>query len=197
MALTLSVAQAQTSWKGTSSTSWATAANWTAGVPTASLDAIVGDANFTGANQPNISATAVCKSLTLGTGTKASTLTISRQLTVSGNITIGTNGKISHTASRTSRPIILTGNWTNSGSYIGSSTSSSVTFSGAAQVIGGSMATGFRILNISVGSTTTLGSNISVTNALAVSGTLDPGAGSGFVLSGAGTLSVANGGKIL
>ena len=97
MALTLSVVQAQTSWKGTSSTSWSTAANWTAGVPTASLDAIVGDANFTGANQPSITGTAVCKSLTLGTATKASTLTISRQLTVSGNITISTNGKIRFT----------------------------------------------------------------------------------------------------
>jgi len=196
MLITTSVL-AQTSWKGTSSTAWATAANWSAGVPTASLDAVIGDTNFTGANQPNISSTAVCKSLTLGTGTKASTLTVSQPLTVSGNITIGPNGKISHTASRTSRPIILTGNWTNSGSYAGSSGSSSVTFSGTTQFIGGSTPTGFRILNIGVGSTTTLGSNVSATNALSVSGTLDPGTGSGFSVSGAGTLSVASGGYLL
>ena len=125
----VTVAQAQTtSWKGTSSTSWGTAANWTAGVPTASLDAIVGDTNFTGANQPAISAISVCRSLTLGTGATISTVTISRKLTVSGNVTIGSNGKISHTASKTSYPIILTGNWTNSGAYVGSSANSSVTF---------------------------------------------------------------------
>ena len=40
--------------------------NWTAGVPTSAVDAIIGDANFTGINQPTISATATCKSLTIG-----------------------------------------------------------------------------------------------------------------------------------
>ena len=35
-------ALAQTSWKGTTSTSWSTAANWTAGIPTSALDAIIG-----------------------------------------------------------------------------------------------------------------------------------------------------------
>jgi hypothetical protein len=72
-----------------------------------------------------------------------------------------------------------------------------VTFSGTSQLIGGSTATGFRSLTISAGSTTTLASNISVTNSLSISGTLDPGAGSGFVVSGAGTMSVASGGQLL
>ncbi len=193
----LGSASAQTSWKGTSSTAWSTAANWTAGVPTAGIDAIIGDVNFTGTNQPNISSTAVCRSLTLGAGTLASILTISTSFTVSGNITIGANGRISHTSTSSSRVISLSGNWTNSGVYAGSSSSSAVTLSGTTQIIGGSTATGFRRLNINAGSITTLGSNISVTNTLSVSGTLDPGAGAGLVVSGAGTLSVASGGKIL
>jgi len=45
-----------TSWRGTTSTDWSGAANWTAGVPTSAVDAIIGDVNFTGANQPSITA---------------------------------------------------------------------------------------------------------------------------------------------
>ncbi|MCX6927138.1 MAG: hypothetical protein NT154_28620 [Verrucomicrobia bacterium] len=115
---------AQTSGKGTSSTAWGTAANWTAGVPTASVDAIIGDANFTGTFQPRLtSGSGLCRSLTLGTGTKASTLTVSRSLTVSGSITIGSFGTLSHTATSTSRLISLSGNWVNSGTYTTSSSS--------------------------------------------------------------------------
>src|SRR6266545_2812268 len=83
-----------TSWKGTSNTDWNRAANWTAGVPTASVDAIIGDANFTGANQPDLSASSVCKSLTIGTGSIVSTLKADKSLTVSGNVTIGAGSAI-------------------------------------------------------------------------------------------------------
>ena len=195
----LSVAEAQsTAWKGTSSSSWNTAANWTAGVPTASLDAVIGDANFTGANQPAISANAACHSLTLGTGTNAFTLTIARQtLTVSGNLTIGTNGTLTHTATKA---ITLTGNWTNSGTYAGNakgSKYSSVIFAGTSQFVGGSRATAFQNLTINSGSTVTFATNISVAHALSVSGTTDPGAGSGFVISGGGTMTVNSGGTLL
>src|SRR6185369_13283716 len=85
---------AQTSWKGTAGTSWKDAANWTAGIPTSSVDAIIGDANFTGSFQPSITGSAACKSLTLG-GAHVATLTLTRTLTVSGNITINANGAIS------------------------------------------------------------------------------------------------------
>jgi hypothetical protein len=189
---------ASTSWKGTTSTAWATSANWTNGVvPTASVDAIIGDDNFTGANQPSLTAsgtTGTCKSLTLG-GTKASTLTVSRSLTVSGNITINANGTLLHTATSTSRVIGLTGIWSNSGTYTGSGSSATVTFRGTTQSITGT--TAFRRLTLNAGSVTTLSSNISVSSAVAVNGTLDPGSGSGFIVSGTGTLSVANGGKLL
>ena len=43
---------AQTSWVGNVSSTWKTASNWTNGVPTSTIDAIIGDANFTGAFQP-------------------------------------------------------------------------------------------------------------------------------------------------
>src|SRR6478752_220618 len=107
-----------TSWKGTTSTSWTTSSNWTAGVPTATVDVIIGDANFTGANQPKLSSrNSYCKSLTIGTSSKVSVLTMdtkNRNLTVSGDITIGANGTIQHT--NNSR-LTLTGVWSNSGSY--------------------------------------------------------------------------------
>jgi hypothetical protein len=194
------IANAQTSWKGTTSSSWATSANWTAGVPTASMDAVIGDANFTGTYQPSLTASGTsgaCRSLTLGAGSKACTLTVSRSLMVSGNLTIGVNGRLAHTSTSRSRVISLTGNWTNSGAYAGSSSSSSVTFSGVTQTIAGSVTTGFRRLNIGASSTTALAGNVNLTNALAVSGTLDPGPGAGFVVYGPGTLSVGNGGKLL
>jgi fibronectin-binding autotransporter adhesin len=199
LALTTALAQT-TSWKGTSSTSWSTSANWTAGVPSSSVDAIIGDANFTGANQPSLTASGTsgaCRSLLLGDGLKASALTVSRSLTVFGDITLGANGTISHTSSSSSRVINLRGNWTNSGVYAGSGTSSTVTFGGTSQFIGGSTPTAFRRLTINAGSVTTLGSHISVTYTLSISGTLDPGIGSGAIVSGAGALSVASGGKIL
>lgn len=192
------LALAQTSWKGTSSTAWGTAANWTAGVPTASVDAIIGDANFTGANAPTITKAAACKSLTLGTGTKASTLTVSRgALTISGNLTIGPNGTLNHTWTKA---ITFTGNWTNSGVYSGYSTqnkSSPVVFAGSAQVVGGTAATTFQALTLNAGSTTTLAANLTVNKKLIINGTLDPGEGAGFIVSGAGTFTVGSGGKLL
>ena len=185
-------AHAQTSWKGTSSTSWSTAANWTAGVPTAALDAIIGDTNFTGANQPALTTTSVCKSLTIGAGTKASTLTVGQTLTVSGNVTIGTNGTIAHSASKT---ISLTGNWSNSGSYVASGKNSQVTFAGVTQSTIGT--TAFKLLTVNAGSTVTLNAAISVTKTFSVSGTVNPNESPTFLVSGAGLLAVSAGGKIL
>ena len=162
----------QTSWKGTVSTSWKEAANWTAGMPTSSMDAIIGDANFTGSFQPSITGSAACKSLTLG-GAHAATLTMTRTLTVPGNITINSNGTISQ--GKTS--ITLSGNWSNSGSYSATSTSSNVIFAGTSQTLGGSAVTTFRKLTVNAGSTLTLNSNVTVSGSsslLTVKGTLNP-----------------------
>src|SRR6266700_8287154 len=118
-----------TSWKGTASTEWKNASNWTAGIPTAATDAIIGDANFTGANQPSINANATCKSLTLATN-KASTLSVTRALTVGGDITIGANGMISHNGAKA---ITVRGNWNNFGTYVANQNHATVIFSGISQ----------------------------------------------------------------
>ena len=183
-------ASAQTSWKGTSSTQWSDAGNWTAGVPTATLDAIIGDASFTGANQPAVSSASSCKSLTIGTGAKASTLSISKNLTVSGAVVIGANGTISHTSGN----LALTGSWTNSGAYNSSGNRATVVFSGRNQDLVGT--TSFRKLTINTGSITTLRANISVARTMTVSGTFDPGDASSSTVSGTGSLTVNSGGVL-
>src|SRR6266540_1467025 len=182
-----------TSWKGTSNTDWNRAANWTAGVPTASVDAIIGDASFTGNNQPDLSASSVCKSLTIGTGTKVSTLKVDKALTVNGNITMGPNGTINHTAATI---IGLKGNWSNGGKYTAGNNKANVAFSGTTQSLTGAT-NSFRILTINAGSTTALGGNVVVVSQLTVSGTLDPGESPSFTISGAGKLTVNAGGKLL
>ena len=184
-------ARAQTSWTGALNTDWNRAGNWTAGVPTATLDAIIGDANFTGASQPTITAKSSCKSLTLGTGVKASTLTVNHALSVSGDITIGANGTLNHS---TSQAITLRGNWNNTGSYVVNQNHATVSFSGTTQTLSG--VTTFRRLNINAGSTTTLNANISVSNQLQVSGTVDPGDSPTFAVSGNAKLVVKAGGTL-
>lgn len=180
----------QTSWKGTTSTVWATASNWTAGVPSSTVDAIIGDANFTGSFQPSLtSGSPVCKSLTLGTGTKASTLTIGRNLSVYGSVTIGANGTIVHSSSRI---ISLKGNWVNSGVYNALISTAGVTFSGTAQSITGN--TTFRTLTVNSGSVVTLSNSIVVNTRLSVSGTFDPT--ETYSVTGTGALAVNAAGTI-
>lgn len=181
---------AQTSWKGTSSTSWSNASNWTNGIPSSSTAVTIGDASFTGTFQPKISKTAKCKSLTIGAGTKTSTLTVNRSLTVSGTITIGSNGTITHSG----YTISLTGNWVSTGTYNATGSSVTVIFAGASQSISG--ATTFRKLTINSGSTTTLSSNAAVSKAFSVSGIFDPSTylltltGSSFSVNASATIMV-------
>jgi hypothetical protein len=181
----------QTSWIGVTSTNWNTATNWTSGVPSATVDVIIGDANFTGGFQPKLTATSVCKSLTIGSGAILSTLTIAKNITVSGNITIGANGTILHNVANTT--ITLKGNWTKTGTYTASLTTNQITFSGTAQILTG--ATTFKKLTVNFGSTLTLASNIIVNTSLSISGTLNPT--SAYIVSGIGTLTVNSGGVIL
>ena len=182
-----------TSWKGTTSTSWGTSANWTAGVPSATDDAIIGDASFTGSFQPTLSSTkSYCKSLTIGTGAVVSALSMSstnRSLTVSGNITIGTNGSILQSARCN---LSLTGNWINSGIYTASNSRSIVIFSGTAQSLTG--VTTFRGLTVNAGSTVTLSNNISVVSSFTVSGTFNPVT---YIVTLTGSTFLANYGGIV
>jgi hypothetical protein len=178
----------QTSWKGTVSTAWGTASNWTNGVPTATVDAIIGDASFTGTFQPTISATASCKALTLLTSAKNPLLTVSRSLTVAGTLTLNTGCTISH------QGVTLTvkGDWINNGTYTTTSTSSKANFAGTTQSIGGSVATTFRRLTIGAGATVTLNIATSITVSTAVNGTFIPAENATpYLVSGAGSLTVS------
>jgi len=179
-----------TSWIGITSANWNVASNWTAGVPVSTVDAIIGDANFTGTFQPVLNANAACKSLTIGNAAIVSSLTCSRNITVSGNILIGSNGTISHNTAN--RVITLKGNWTNSGTYSATVSSAQVTFSGTAQTIIG--ATTFKKLLVNAGSTLTLADNINVNTDLTVNGSVDPTAL--YTVSGTGALIVNSGGTI-
>lgn len=165
----LPLAAQTTSWMGVTSTDWSISSNWTNGVPTASIDAIIGDANFTGANQPDLTNSSYCKSLTIGNGSKVSSLYSDKALMVSEDIIIGANGTITSF----NNTISLMGNWYNSGTYNPTHNNSRVSFTGTTQSITG--ATTFKVLNINTGSTTTLTSNINVTKSFLVSGTFNPG----------------------
>ncbi|PUZ22824.1 hypothetical protein DCC81_20595 [Chitinophaga parva] len=183
---------AQTSWKGIVSSSWSNSANWTAGVPNSNVDAIIGDAAFTGIYYPVISSSASCGSLTVGAGMNA-VLTVSKSLTVAGDLVIGAGSTISQ------RVVTLTvkGNWTNNGSYSTSSANSRVIFAGATQAIEGSAVTAFRKLTIGVGSTTTQNVNMTVSGSFTVNGTFIPADNATPVeVSGTATTSVAAGGVL-
>ena len=69
-----------TAWTGGTSRAWNTASNWSNGVPTSTIDAIIGDASFTGPYQPSLTGSSSCNSPTIGTGTNVSapTSTVNR-----------------------------------------------------------------------------------------------------------------------
>ncbi|MEO7265316.1 MAG: T9SS type A sorting domain-containing protein [Ferruginibacter sp.] len=179
---------AQTSWKGTTNTSWAEPTNWTNGVPTSSVDAILGNASFTGANQPAVNNVGSCKSLTIG-GTVTTTLTINKNLSVSGALLINSGNTVYENKASFS----VNGNWTNNGTFTAAGTNSSVIFGGTSQTIGGSSSTAFRKLTINSGSSVTLASNISCSGAGAyiyVYGTLNPGESPTYQVTAAPTFNI-------
>src|ERR1700741_1634195 len=82
-------------WKGSTSTDWNTASNWSpTGVPTASDFVSIGSITFT--NQPTIASfeTAYASFITFGT-TKTATLTLNGSLTVTGNIALSSSATFS------------------------------------------------------------------------------------------------------
>ena len=181
----------QTSWVGLTSTSWSTASNWTNGVPNAATDAILGDASFTGPNQPTVNATSSCKSLTLG-GAVATTLLSNKNLTVSGNVLIQANGTLSHGNSS----LTITGNWTNNNTYLYTSTGAKVVFNGINQSVNGPSVTTFRKLTVNAGCVLTLNINITTDNILSVSGTINPNTPTTYTVTPS-SMTVTATGKIL
>ncbi|PCJ65587.1 MAG: hypothetical protein COA58_09255 [Bacteroidetes bacterium] len=188
--LPLFVAAQSTSWRGTSNKNWTTSGNWTNGVPSSTVHAVIGDASFTGANQPKLnSGTLKCKSLTIGNGTKASTLTISKKLIVYGDVIIGSNGTILHNSSKL---ITVQGNWTNNGSYTATKNSSRIALAGQNVTLTG--ATTFKDLTIYASTTLTLASDITVNSDLDCYGVLNPTAN--YAVYGSADLDVERDGVI-
>lgn len=84
-----------TTWNGGTSTSWATAANWTGGLPTSMLNCVINSAT----NNPVISAAgAVCKSLTIGNG----------NLTINSTLNLDIYGSLTNTGTLTMTGATLT-----------------------------------------------------------------------------------------
>lgn len=179
-----------TSWRGTTSAAWTNAANWTNGVPTAATDAIVGDANFTGAFQPSITAAASCRALTVGGGSRAINLTVNAALTINNNVDIASPGALTHTGGTTT----VRGNWSVTGTYTPTVANATVVFGGTTQVINN--ATTFSRLTINSGSTTSLVASIAVTNAFVVTGIFDPVAATNTVTLTGSTFTVNALGRI-
>lgn len=184
-----------TSWKGTFNTYWNNPLNWTNGIPDSTKDVILGDANFTGINQPKVNVVSSCRTITIG-GTVATTLTFSRTLKVLGNLLINPNGIVLHPNTTT----YLTGNFINNGTYINTATSSRIICNGSNQNIGGTSVSTFRRLTVNAGSKVTLTSNIKLDSAgcfLAVYGTIDPGQSPSYSIAATGHARVYDGGKII
>ena len=183
----------QTSWKGTVNTNWNYAGNWTAGIPTSTINAIIGDANFTGSNQPTVNASSSCNSITIG-GAVATTITLSKNLVVSGNFTINGNGTVIQQKSA----LTIKGNWINNGTYT-TSNNSLVIFGGVSQTISGSSLTTFRGITINAGALVTLGTSIAAggsKSAVKISGTLDPGQSPTYMVTSSSSFTVNNNGQI-
>lgn len=181
----------QTSWNGSADTKWANASNWTAGIPNSTTDAILGDANFTGPNQPTVGKASSCKSLTIG-GSVSTTVSVNKNLTVLGNILLNANGNISQGVSTLS----LSGNWTSSGTYAYTNNNALVLFSGVNQSINGPSVTSFRKVTVNRGSTLTMNINFTTINTLTVNGTINPNTSPGYIVS-PGILTLNSGGKLL
>lgn len=101
-------AVAPVTWDGSSSTDWNTAANWDSNsVPTTTSDVVI-DGNYT--NAPTLSVTSgsvTIASLTIGSSTNSTTTisygTSTKKLIVTGNLTIGPNGVLTHADNSTTQ----------------------------------------------------------------------------------------------
>lgn len=175
---TTSIVGSSTYWTGATSTDWNVAGNWSGGIPTASLNCFINAAT----NNPVITTSAVCKTVTIGTGSV--TINNPGQLEVYGSF------ENTGTFTQNSRPLIIRDNGTVATSQtITSSTAlSSLTFNKTA---GGFATVGSSTLNVSSTMAMPAGSNftfnIPANKTLSING--------GFTLT-AGTLSIAGAGTL-
>ncbi|MCK4945145.1 MAG: hypothetical protein KAS59_02665, partial [Alphaproteobacteria bacterium] len=96
-------------WDGSESSNWTTGANWAGGAAPTSANTVIIDGNYTNAPILDLtSGTTTIKGLSLGEN-NASVLTLSNgnattnKLVVTGDVDIGANGTLSHTANTTAQ----------------------------------------------------------------------------------------------
>ncbi len=192
--LSFSAFSQSTSWIGGVDNRWRTSANWTNGVPTSSLNVVIGDGNYTGPYQPELRkgrGNGECLSLTIGTGSDVLTLDVTDGLNIDGDLIIGSLGTLNDNSS----DLQILGDWLNSGSYVAGSTNRKVYFGGANQLIGGSSVTTFGKLYINSNTNVTLGQSIINSNLIDISGTLDPT--ENYTVTGSGDINIQSHGELV
>ncbi|MEI6575201.1 MAG: Ig-like domain-containing protein, partial [Bacteroidota bacterium] len=154
-------------WIGSTSIDWNTASNWCGSIIPTSSTNVLIPSGTPFA--PSIGAAAVCNNITINSGATL-TITGSNTLTVSGN-------------------------WTNGGTF--TRNSSTVTFNGTTQSIGGTASTNFNILTLAGSGTKTLGIAAVIGGALTINSgvtlaTANFGLNLGGNFSNSGTLTAGS-----
>jgi hypothetical protein len=148
----------QTAWRGTISTNWNTAGNWSAGVPTSTSAVIIGDVSFT--YQPSISSADTVASLTFQSA-QVCTLTIASggSLNVTGNVSGSWSSNRTHLIAIGAQSVTIGGNFTTAES---NNRRINTTISTGTMTIGGSLALNNRsIFTISSSGILNVGTNLS------------------------------------
>ena len=147
---TLNYTNPTTTWTGATNTNWSLAANWTNGIPTASLQAVIPNV----VNQPTLTANSECSDLIIQTG--ATLTSAGFQLTMHGDFT--NNG----TASFGSSNIVIDGIVAQN--ITGFTTTGNVTMlkTGSTAIITGNLIINSLILN-GTGGTLNLGTGVTHT----------------------------------
>src|SRR6185503_8533609 len=165
-----------TSWTGASSTAWTNVLNWTNGVPTASVDAVIDNATPGYTQDPTLNAhSLVCATLSIDNaatlnGASGDTLTVSGDLNGTGTLHGG------------SSVFIISGVMTISTFSAGTAT---ISLNGSAQSINGFT---FNNLTISSG-TTSFASSIVINGTLLVSSGAELIPGASNTVTGTGTIT--------
>ncbi|MGE5894062.1 MAG: Calx-beta domain-containing protein, partial [bacterium] len=178
-------------WVGNGAdTDFNTPANWSpAQTPTLADTCTI---NSTNNRQPSILTTSECGNLTLGTGATLMTLTFSagNDLTISGNVTIGSNGRIAPQATPTGT-FTVGGDWSDNlatTNFTSSNLHLEYVFTGTSKTI----STNESFYDMSVPGSYTLNSNLTIANSMDIvgSGTFTQGPniftmnGTAFIISG-------------
>lgn len=163
------LALAQSTWNGGTSTNWGDAANWSAGVPTGTTDAII---SGVAATMPTLNVAATCQSLTIQTGATLSggtqTLTVNGSWTNNGTFTPNTsNVTFAGSTNTTIGGTSTTSFWVLTLSKNAKATT--VTLNANVNVNSTSASTSAPALNVGTGTLITNGFNLTVVGMLSSS----------------------------